>query len=100
MFRFLKRDNTLLGILVGIVVPSLVFALAYGINLIAMNALDKETGVPIYTLFIVAIFSNMFLIRYYLVRMKYDNTGRGMLLVTFIAAIVFFFFYLKSGGQL
>lgn len=33
---------------------------------------------------------NLFFIRYYLVTKKYDETGRGLLLVTFVFIVAFF----------
>ena len=40
------------------------------------------------------ITSNMITFRYYMVNLKYDKTGRGILLVTFASAAAYFFLYL------
>lgn len=46
------------------------------------------------TMMLLALFSNLISFRYYMVNLKYDRTGRGILLVTFLYAGVFFYLYL------
>jgi len=46
--------------------------------------LDLQTHV------LVSLFGNLFPIRYYFVNLKFDKTGRGVLLVTFVLVLIFF----------
>ncbi len=88
----LKKDSWGLGILIGLVVPLLI----YGLILLILSPWGYvERG--IYQLnpempFLVAIFFNLLPFRYFMVSLKYDKTGRGILLITFLMAIAFFYF--------
>jgi len=90
LLSFIRKDSMLLGIIIGIVVPGIF----YGIfELIFSNFINNETGKrylerPI--IMILAIAINALLLRYFLINRKADLTGRGILLVTFIFAIIFF----------
>ena len=96
MFKFFKRDSFLLGIILGIVLPAIVFGILYFLSISFPNT---ETGRQVLrdsTLMILGIVPNAILLRYYLVVLKADKTGRGILFVTFIFAIIFIiFFYWK-----
>jgi len=93
----LKKDNWALGIILGLVVPLAI----YGLVLAAMKqwgTRDEELAIYIMkqsTMQLIGIFSNMFVFRYYMVNLKYDKTGRGILLATFIYAGVFFYQHLN-----
>jgi len=93
--RFFQQDNMLLGIGVGIVVPALVYGLFILIvNLFSGSAPNAAPLVKTSTIQLVAIFTNLFTLRYYLLRLKFDYTGRGILLVTMILAIIYFALHL------
>ncbi len=93
----LKKDNWILGIIMGLVVPLIV----YGIILTIVRTygvVDEIRGIYMMkpsTMQLIGIFSNLFTFRYYMVNLKYDKTGRGILLATFIYAGVFFYFNLS-----
>ena len=93
MFKFLKKDSFLLGIAIGLVLPAVVFGVLYFINITFPNS---ATGLPIFkmsTIMILGIVPNALALRYYLVNLKADKTGRGILAITFLHAIVFMIFY-------
>lgn len=93
MFKFLKQDSFWLGLLLGMILPAAVFGILYFINITFPNS---ATGLPIFkttTILILGIVPNALVLRYYLVNLKADKTGRGILFVTFIFAIVFMIFY-------
>lgn len=90
----LRSDKLWLGILIGTVIPVVLFGILYLLShYLAPEGKDYIVKLP--TLLLISIFSNLFILRYYLVKLKYDRTGRGILLVTFIFAILYFVFYLK-----
>lgn len=94
LFNKLKTDSWALGIAMGIILPLVV----YGLVLLVLR--QWGTIAPGHyvikpsTHMLVAIFSNLFTFRYYMVNLRYDRTGRGILLVTFILAAIFFLLYL------
>ena len=86
----LKRDNIAFGALIGLVLP----AIFYG--LLSLVALFLETGTAWTRPFepdnmlIFALVINVIPIRLYFVNYKFDKTGRGVLLVTFLLMVVYF----------
>ncbi|MFN3555309.1 MAG: hypothetical protein ACK4VN_05015 [Bacteroidales bacterium] len=88
----LKKDNWALGIIMGLLSPLIIYLLL----LQAMKfwgTIDASAGVYIMkqsTMQLVGIFSNMFTFRYYMINLKFDKTGRGILLATFLYAGLFF----------
>ena len=90
--NMLKKDHYAFGLAVGMLTPLLLFALIYAMNVfliligVAKFPLDLETHI------LVSIFGNLLPIRYYFVTLKYDKTGRGVLLITFVVVILFFAF--------
>jgi hypothetical protein len=88
-----KKDSLYFGMLLGFAIPSILFGILYTINLIygvwVMGA-DKEYSIiQISTLELIAIAGNLLPFRYYMVKLKYDKTGRGMLILTIVYAVIF-----------
>ncbi|HOF15718.1 MAG TPA: hypothetical protein PLF32_00815 [Bacteroidales bacterium] len=89
-----RRDSMWLGIVIGIVLPTVLFSLLFGLSKIFAPE-GKEYLVKLSTILLISIFPNLFSLRYYLVKLKYDRTGRGILLVTFLFAIAYFLIFLN-----
>jgi hypothetical protein len=86
----LKKDNLGFGILIGLVLPAITF------GILSLVALFVETG-TIWTrplerpyMAILALAVNVIPLRLYLVTWKFDKTGRGVLLITFILMLLYF----------
>jgi hypothetical protein len=93
----LKKDNMILGVGLGILLPVVVYAIIFFI-MSTWGAIDPTRGIYILkpsTMQLISIFSNLFIFRYYMVNLKFDKTGRGILLVTFIFAGLFFYQHLR-----
>lgn len=93
MFKFLKKDSFWLGLAVGTLLPLIVTVILY---FVVVSFPNSETGMQVLrtsTVFILGIVPNAILLRYYLVNLKADKTGRGILLVTFVFAIIYFIYY-------
>jgi hypothetical protein len=88
----LKRDNIAFGALVGLVLPGLFY------GLLSLVALLVETGStwtrPFESdrMMLLALIINVIPIRVYFVSYKFDKTGRGVLLVTFLLMVAYFIF--------
>jgi len=88
----LKRDNMVFGALVGLVLPGLFY------GLLSLVALLVETGTAWTRPFepdrmmLLALIINVIPIRLYFVTYKFDKTGRGVLLVTFLLMVFYFLF--------
>ena len=90
----LRRDNVWLGVIMGVIVPVLLFCALWGILALIFHFMDKPvstvlTVVEPQKLILLSVIPNLFLLRYYLLKLKYDLTGRGILAVTFVIGIIF-----------
>lgn len=86
-----KKDNWLLGISIGVAGPLLLFSLLY-ITFYAFGMPSHENKLlKQENLSLTAVFLNMIVFRYYMINLKYDKTGRGILITTVFYAIFFFF---------
>ena len=91
MFKFFKKDSFVFGIAIGIILPFAIFGILHFIvDLFHVNGSKGVRVLQDSTLQLIAIFINMFVLRYYLLKLKYDKTGRGVLFSTFICAIIYF----------
>ncbi len=89
----LNKDRWTLGMVIGFLLPMVVYCLIILI-LYPFGYVDNM----IYTLNpamapLLAVFSNLLVFRYYMVTKKYERTGRGLLLVTFLMALAVFYFF-------
>ncbi|MCF8299027.1 MAG: hypothetical protein K9J13_15875 [Saprospiraceae bacterium] len=92
MFKILKKDSFKFGIAIGIILPLVIYAILYFIAFyFKILPYLKES-----TLQLIAIFINMFLLRYYLLKVKFDKSGRGVMFATFVLAIVYFVFFMME----
>ena len=89
----LRSDSMIIGAILGLIVPIISFAILYGIGLIIDTATGKTNVLSIETLALVSVFVNLATLRFYLLKLKYDLTGRGILIVTFVLAIVYFVYF-------
>jgi hypothetical protein len=92
--KIFYRNSLLLGIGLGIALPLISFGILYAVSTIFAPA-GKNYLIELSTIILVSVFTNLFTLRYYLMKPKFDKTGRGILLVTFILAIAYFAIYLK-----
>jgi hypothetical protein len=92
ILNFFKKDNMLLGIALGAVIPVILY---YILSLSTSNIyknLNTLTLIPDATLKVVSIVLNVFIFRHYMLKLQFDRTGKGILLSTFIYVILFFIF--------
>ncbi len=91
MIRLLKHNNIYLGILLAMVAPVISYGLLWLINLgIEEGFNDGSPVLQRETLLMSSIFLNLIIFLPYLKSDKYDRTGRGVLLVTFIGVVILF----------
>ena len=86
----LRKDSMPMGLFIGFICPAICFGLLYAI----ITLVQHQTGAlnmdrMIQKIILLSVIPNVLLLRYYLVKLKYDLTGRGILLVTFAIAMLF-----------
>ena len=85
-----NRNSMWFGILIGILMPLIVFAVLFGLYSLYNASAGSPLGFDQANLQIISPIINLFFIRYYFVSKKYEDSGRGVLMVTFIFVIAFF----------
>jgi hypothetical protein len=95
MFKFLKKDSYVVGTILAIVLPVVTWAIVYFINRTVKNSVNQHYLTTFMTQ-ILAIVPNVLLLRYYLINLKADKTGRAIVAVTFVIAAVLFIMNLND----
>jgi hypothetical protein len=91
MKKLFKRDNLIFGLILGAVAPWILFGILYFLNIWISDLVHhNEPIIRTSTLQLIAIVVNVFMIRQYLSKLKYDKTGRGVLLFTFVYILAYF----------
>jgi len=89
----IKRDNWLIGILIGIVLPILFFAVLFALDLLILQLLGTNLTERFDYIFLLSATANLFPIRHYLVNLKFEKTGMGILIATIAEIIIYFFMF-------
>lgn len=80
----------------GILVPAVLFGILFGVlsilvhsypDMLVNNPKLYKTIIP--KLILISLIPSLFILRHYLLNLKYDKTGRGIVVSTFICGIVF-----------
>lgn len=90
MKQFLKKDSFPFGLSVGAVLPWAIFGILYGINYVIGKWHYNVPFIQTSTLMLISIIGNVLLMRYYLVKLKFEKSGKGVLIFTFSYIILFF----------
>lgn len=92
----LRSDSYAMGLILGFAIPIVLFAILFGGMLLLEHfnefMLMRNPGLNhkmVPKLILVAILPSIFIMRHYLLNLKYDKTGRGILIATFVISIVF-----------
>jgi len=93
MLKFFKKDLFGFGVVIGLVIPAVIFFLLYFVNsLIGNPPVPFEIYIKNNTYQLVCIVLNVLPFRYYMINLKLDKTGRGILISTFAYAGVYVIF--------
>lgn len=87
-----KKDTWLLGMAIGAVLPVVI----YGLTILVLSHWDTVVA-GVYTPNpktpgLVGIAANLLVFRYFMVNMKHDKTGSGLLIITFVLVLLLFIF--------
>lgn len=91
-----RKDSYALGVIMGIVIPAILFGVLFGVLEILIHAKPDmllnnpnlmKTLIPKFIL--ISLIPSLFILRYYLLNLKYDKTGRGIVISTFVLGLVF-----------
>ncbi len=85
-----KKDSHYFGGLIGLIFPILVYLLLILIAYVLKSIFDLDLSAYRDGMRLASIAFNLLIMRYYFVKLKFELTGRGLLLVTFIYILVHF----------
>jgi hypothetical protein len=88
----LKKDNMALGAAIGLVLPVLLYAVLRLIAVFVETGTEWTRPLEPDRMLILALVINVIPIRLYFVTYKFDKTGRGVLLATFLLMVAAFLY--------
>lgn len=92
--RIFKKDHFAFGAMIGALIPVLVSLL---LELFKYQVAGTEQHIfQEKTRFVLAIFTNILPFRIYMVNLKFERTGKGILLVTFVYAFIYIFRFFQQ----
>ena len=81
-----SKNSFWLGVFLGVVTPIIVYYLfVFLSSTVAYQALDNPT------LQVIAITCNVFVFRFYMIKRRLVSTGKGILFITLIYAVYYFY---------
>lgn len=92
MREWLKKDSFYLGIIMGLVLPVAMFFIIRG-ALHLIESFVHSVTLEFHYVLLLSTTVNLITLRYYLVNLKNDRTGRGILGITFVYIILYFVFF-------
>jgi len=93
---FLKKDNFLTGLLLGIVLPIIFYGVVLLIDTLLFQFFQIHLTSQYHYLYLLSTAINVIPIRYYLVTLKAEKSGIGVLLITGICILTYFFMFYKQ----
>lgn len=93
---WLKKDKLSLGVLIGLVIPlpvAVLFAVILRLVQINFHILDNTR---ITDMLLLGVAVNLLIMRYYIIKLKFENTAKGLIIVSFIIILLFFLFLKNS----
>lgn len=94
--KWLNRDKLSLGLLLGMLIPvpvALIFAVL--VRLIQVNFLILGE-IRLVNMLLLGIAVNIVLMRYYILKLNFISTAKGLILVSGILVLIFFLFLKNS----
>ncbi len=94
--NWLKNDKISLGIVLGLIIPIPVWFLFALIIRLIQNYFHIFTRVRDVDILLLGFAINFIVMRYYMVKLRFEKTGKALLILTVFMIIVFFMFLKNS----
>ena len=99
MWNKLREDNFLTGLMAGLLSMMMVYA---GLRMLR-SALAEYYGNPFFfptpRIELITILCNVILFRIVIINLKKDKTGRGILFITVLLSMIFFYLFFKMNNK-
>ena len=100
MWSKLPGDNFILGLVTGIITLLVTYASLRGIRLLFVDYYGNPYFFPAPRIELICILINILFFRVMIVNLGKEKTGRGILFITVLLSITFFFLFFKINYRL
>jgi len=90
---FLKKDSFVLGIAAGILLPVVFYFFLLLVDQLVLELFSRHLTREHNLLYLLSTIVNLLPVRYYLVKLKLEKTGLGILAVTAIFILAYFYLF-------
>lgn len=90
---FFKRDSWFIGIFIGMILPILLFLILYLLDLGISEYFGLNLTNEFHYLYLLSLIANFYPIRHYLIKLRFEKTGFGLLLITIVEILTYFYSY-------
>ncbi len=94
--KLLKQNSLPMGILLGIILPPILFALLFGVDILVFKLWQGHLTSSIHLLILLSTAANLYPLRYYLINIKLEKTGMGLLIITTVEILGYFYIYFNQ----
>ena len=94
--NWLRRDDYLLGVILGLIIPIPVYFLFIILVGLAQEYMHILGRIRQTDLFLLGIAVNLVVMRHYMVKLRFEKTGKALLVLTVILILSFFIFLKNS----
>jgi hypothetical protein len=91
--KLFYRDSLWFGAAIGIAIPLIAYFIIYRANDYALGYFNKIQILTPTTMQLIALCANLILFRFYMLKWDKEQSGKGMLLSTFLLAFVYIFLH-------
>lgn len=85
---FFQKDSIIFGIILAVLLPLVTALILYPVFLLFINLGWTAFNLPLSKYLILGCAPSLFIARYYLKKMQYEKTGKGLLFTTLILLFV------------
>ena len=96
MKNFFNKNNYFFGAILAVVTPLMFYGFLFVLSAFLIDIGIWKGFNPPENIYILSLIVNIILFRVYFVRLKSDKTGRGILLVTIILILAFFYIFFQN----
>lgn len=95
-YSFIKKDSYIIGILVGLILPIIFFGIVWLLDMLLFSLFHVHLTRQTHYLYLLSAAINVVPIRYYLVNIKAEKSGIGVLVLTGVYILTYFFMFYQA----
>ena len=94
--EFFRKDSFVLGAVIGILLPVVFYFFLLLIDQLVLVLFSRHLTHEQHLLYLLSTIINLLPVRHYLIKLKLEKTGLGILAITAILIFVYFFLFFKQ----